>query len=187
MQRNDELIDIADSQPDMTDLVKQTVCDTSATEFDIVYESGTFQPTVITTDTLDFVFDKVSPEEEEDIYCYLFQSYPLLQPVQENMGTGYSETKMTEDGKVISSIPRITESVHGYFTLDENHVSRFVLSDSWDPLSVRGGQICVYALDNETGQPKHVDHLVLPELPDRCKNAGRRIAGASASKQQKRD
>jgi len=164
-----KIVDIADTMPQMSNRIMKTERHSSNEDFDIVQEVGEFKPCAIKTADMDFVLDKCNAEEEDDMYSYFFQSYPVKQPIKKSLGSLFSKPK--DDNPNEPFAPRIMESVHGYFSLGENYPSRFRLSDSWDPTSLVDGEVYVYAIDNITAQPKDVKHLVLDGLPERCKSS----------------
>ena len=86
---------------------------------------------------LDFTFAKCTSKEEENIYVYFMQV------------SSHQQDRSLEATKESSDIlpPQYLQSVHGYFTLNDEHPTRIDLSASWDKTTVKDGNVFFYAID----------------------------------------
>ena len=166
-QSADTIVDVAKFQPKMEDIIMTTISVDGRSNM-LVKEGTEFQPTVINTADLNLIFSACSFEEQDQIFAYFFQAYPLKQPIDKlNPDIRYSKTDPDDSSKPLAS--RIWESVHGYFQLCDEAPSKFNLASSWDETSVCNQEVNVYGINNKTAQPCNIDHLVLQELPPVCK------------------
>jgi hypothetical protein len=161
-------VDIADQMPVMSDRIVTTSWDDSNADFDLVRQVGEFTPTVVKSEDLDLVFDKVCAEAKDDMFGYFFQAYPVKQTIGDWAGTMFSKPKPGTIDEPFA--PRLLECVHGYFELCESYPTRICMRSSWDETSVVGSQVSLYGISHTDGQPYSVQHLVLPELPQACHN-----------------
>ena len=158
----DTIVDIADTLPNMRDRIVHTT-DSLEDGKIVIKEGEEFTPSIIATTSLDIVFTKCSYVEQNDIYSYFFQAYPVKQPVGKD-DCHIQHSKLNDKGEAFA--PRILESPHGYFQLCDEYPTRINMKDSWDETTVVNHQVSVYSIDAISGQPKPINHLILDVLPE---------------------
>lgn len=163
----DTIVDIADILPKMRERVMHTIpTEDEASNLLKVKEGQECTPTVVATSTLNLLFKKCSHSEQDDIYAYFFQGYPVKQPVGEDCHIRHSKRDPNDPSKAFA--PRILESPHGYFQLCDEYPTRINMTKSWDETEVINKQVSVYSINAKTGQPKGIQHLVLDVFPEIC-------------------
>jgi len=128
-----------------------------------VQDEKFFQPFALTCPQLEICMKHCSEGEEHFIYSYFMQVYPMKQKIDhsEDSATKNSEAKPNHPDEPI--IPRIRNSVHGYFQLCDEQPTKIMLRESWDETTLVDGKVYVYGISNITGQPVDVSALVLPD------------------------
>lgn len=91
---------------------------------------------------LDFTFATCTTKEEENIYVY------FLQVCSHQQDLTLEATKESSD--ILP--PQYLQSVHGYFTLNDEHPTRVDLNASWDKTTVKDRKVYFYAIDVSKGE-----------------------------------
>ena len=137
------------------DIIKQSPsptqpdeCKSDDHDFNIIKPSlSPIQPDECESGDLDFTFDVCPSNEDACIYVYFMQVQPHQQDLNRE-GTKNSSKEIP---------PRILQSVHGYFTLHDEHPTRLCLSSSWDKETVKDKKVYFYAIHAENGRPMPVN------------------------------